>query len=120
MAAWQQASSVLAALVQALLPVEGPEGMPDEADEQRLGVPACVPAMHLTPASADPHLCSPRHGGVSEQDGRNIVRSTPGLSRAAAIVASGGVSTHLPRRGQICCLRTYGRDARYEAGRFLL
>lgn len=60
MAAWQQASSVLAALVQALLPVEGPEGMPDEADEQRLGVPVCVPVMHLTAASALRHPCSPR------------------------------------------------------------
>ena len=38
MAAWQQASAVLVALVQALLPAEGPEGMLDEADEQRLGV----------------------------------------------------------------------------------
>ena len=55
MAAWQQAASVLAALVQALLPVEGPEGMPDEAEEQRLGAPRCVPAMHVTCASADPH-----------------------------------------------------------------
>ena len=37
MAAWQQASAVLIALIQTLLPVEGPEGMLDEADEQRLG-----------------------------------------------------------------------------------
>ena len=37
MAAWQQASAVLVALIQTLLPVEGPEGMLDEADEQRLG-----------------------------------------------------------------------------------
>ena len=42
MAAWQQASAVLVALVQTLLPVEGAEGMLDEADEQRLG-------MHITP-----------------------------------------------------------------------
>ena len=59
MAAWQQAASVLAALVQALLTVEGPEGVPDEADEQRLSTPACVPTMHLTPASTDPRLGSP-------------------------------------------------------------
>lgn len=38
MAAWQQASAVLVALVQTLLPVEGAEGMLDEADEQRLGM----------------------------------------------------------------------------------
>ena len=42
MAAWQQASAVLVALVQALLRVEGPEGMLDEADEQRLGT--CIVA----------------------------------------------------------------------------
>lgn len=42
MAAWQQASAVLVALVQTLLPVEGAEGILDEADEQRLG-------MHITP-----------------------------------------------------------------------
>lgn len=39
MAAWQQASAVLVALIETLLPVEGPEGMLDEADEQRLGMP---------------------------------------------------------------------------------
>ena len=38
MAAWQQASAVLIALIETLLPVEGPEGMLDEADEQRLGM----------------------------------------------------------------------------------
>ena len=37
MAAWQQASAVLVALSQTLLPAEGLEGMLDEADEQRLG-----------------------------------------------------------------------------------
>ena len=37
MAAWQQASAVLIALIETLLPVEGAEGMLDEADEQRLG-----------------------------------------------------------------------------------
>ena len=45
LAAWQQASSVLVALVQALLPAEGPEGMLNEADEQRLGKSALLQSM---------------------------------------------------------------------------
>lgn len=36
---------MLVALVQALLPAEGPEGMLDEADEQRLGTPALLLSM---------------------------------------------------------------------------
>ncbi|CAK0757624.1 hypothetical protein CVIRNUC_002556 [Coccomyxa viridis] len=61
MAAWQQASSVLAALVQALLPVEGPEGMPDEADEQRLGKLAGEPK--------EGQLASRLERGGAPQDG---------------------------------------------------
>lgn len=45
---------MLVALVQALLPIEGPEGMLDEADEQRLGMHTTAGPLRLkyTPASA--------------------------------------------------------------------
>jgi hypothetical protein len=54
LAAWQQASSVLVALVQALLPAEGPEGLLDEADEQRLGKPALL--LSMTVIQSQQHL----------------------------------------------------------------